>query len=200
MIQDYDSTRRDICEWLYLKTSTGMFSNMLIAELTEAVINRRADQNLWNILDEIGYIEGASQCKPTGTKRAEIYRNERFSNLWHKHYACDTFRSIGTNLLQRWTGKRSREMHDLVKKHFPIGSMVTDKPLHHFVMDFVYHKGYQELSRNKQITGECIMFIKYDERNYYLTLVKHAENRGAARDAMLERCLTAFSEFSFTDA
>jgi len=136
---------------------------MLVNELVNHLINRT--YNVHSILDEIGRLEG-TDSRPSNTKPAKPFKYPPLKALWGKHHFQAKF--IPENIANYWSSKNNKgQLSTLI-------STLKENTINKFVHEYVLG-GYKARNEEHKITGEWIVFAKFDGRNFYLTLASHNE-------------------------
>lgn len=163
-----EECRADVIEWLNLKMKTGRYSDLLVDQLAWHMHHRTL--NTFAVYDEIDVLEGSERARSTTTKAATEFTGPVLKGLWHKHFS--TAAMIPKNLLNHWTFKRIRDQIDPILND---GALSEDersaRAIHRLVIG-----GHEARSTARGMTGEWIIFAKYNEANYYLTLAAHGED------------------------
>ena len=140
------------------------------------------------VVDEIKALENRSPG--TGTKAATMFQNEPLRGLWHKHFFASRF--VAKNIQNQLAGDKLRKLVDEVfdpQKSSIISQEMTNKLAHKVISESI-----EQRASNGKLTGEWIIFAKYNNENYYLCLSTH--NSG---DQMIYERIksTCFPQFPF---
>jgi hypothetical protein len=162
---------QEIKELLCLSDPQGYFSDVLITQLTEGYRNRIL--HFGQIQDAIRDLSGTPPTPKSKTKKAEPFRRGLLVGLWHKHYFQTAFLakniqlefSKGENFKQAFwrTGKKLGLVY---------GEDTTHEFWNHLIHEVVTGF-YKRRARENNLTGEWIVYMPIDGRNYYLTLGSH---------------------------
>ena len=169
--------------WLDLKMVTGRYSAGLVDQMVYLVENR--ELNTFAILDEIGHLEGAPQSRPTRTKAAAPYKGPVLAGLWHKHFFNARF--LVKNVMNHWTEDSLLALIESILADDAIPDEAKAGAIAHQVVK----GGFEDRAAAGKMTGEWIIYVPRDKRNYYLTLAGHAE----ADEAILQRVHACQGEF-----
>lgn len=144
----------------------------------------------YDIIDEINALEGVG--RPTNTKKDEGFKSKQLGRFRHKHFSSPrhTWHNIGDawgfNIPEdtRETAKRFQAFGALVEecwtKHQGDPHKTSLEALHRFAIE-----GLTKRSAAKEMTGDWIVFARYQGLNYYLDLAKHDE--GHMPDKLLKK-------------
>ena len=129
-------------------------------------------EDFFPILDELDFLEGRKQH--TRTKAEEKFRKPPLDLFFHKHFfsAHHLPRNIGV----RWgidDGRSgNRALDSMIER---VASECGDDPdewqarlAHEFVME-----AFNQRAQQQRLTGDWIIFSKYNGENYYLAVVDH---------------------------
>jgi len=132
-------------------------------------------QGYYNIIDELDCLEGLRA--DSNTKSAEPFIGPTLRPLWHKHFIAP--RHFLKNIGIRWALDRHGN-RDLNRLLADIAKRGPDNWI-----GVLYHKlvfdGYWARAREKRLTGDWIIFGKYEGQNYYLDLATHEEGKDEKR-------------------
>jgi hypothetical protein len=151
------------------------YSRISIAMALEMLGRYEGREWYWPILDEIDQLEGVDRgCR---TKPAEQFKNNGLLYpLWHKHYF--TARHLVRNVGVRWSLDRDGNA-DLIR-------LCRSTQLPHIAHD-LFVGGYSERAAARRLTGDWIVFGKYEGQNYYLGLSTHDEGAHADGKHLMDR-------------
>jgi len=123
------------------------------------------------VVHEIRLLEEGKQSTlkpPIQNKHAPL------KNLWHKHYLQTGLSSMTMNIqtgLKRYSipffQQKIREAEEAGEERF-----VTADDIPAIVSDAV-HGNLNRLREESRMTGEWLIFAKYEGQNYYLTMATH---------------------------
>ena len=137
--------------------------------------------------DVLSAIKGLEKGElPSGTKPATQFRNMPLKGLWHKHFFSAHF--LVQNLLLG-LGKRGLEkiVNEVVEPG--ITQEMLDELAHR-----VTHEPLESRDADKKLTGEWIIFLKHEGRNYYLCCNTHNAGDQFIFDRILEHCVRDFPQ------
>jgi hypothetical protein len=182
----YSDAETEILNWLDLKITTGLYSDVLLHQLIHVFTLR--SENMFRIFDEIGALENAPFTRASCTKREAPFRSPRLRGLWHKHFQEKTVASLALNIANHWRQKKRFE--ELFWECFRAGDVMDAASLSKFC-NLAVVGAYEDRSSARQITGEWIVFAPINGRNIYLSLGSHRDNN----EAILDRVTTCFEQF-----
>jgi hypothetical protein len=138
------------------------------------------------IIDEIEGLE--SGLSGVGTKPATAFTCAPLKGLWHKHFFSARF--LAHNLLIEHSGGRLRtlveDVMDSAKSPVVTVGMISELS-HRLVKD-----AFESRWSQHKITGEWIIFAKYDGEHYYLSLSTHNVGDQAIYDQLDSVCFLQF--------
>ena len=144
-----------------------------------------------NVLLEIDHLE---RNVATTTKKAQEFRHLPLFPFWHKH-----FHDVGhlmRNIGDRWgvsRGEGSDGLDSMIRGAIQeIGhdlNLLSSRVARNFFIG-----GIEDRSKTNRLTGDWIIFAKYEGRNYYLDVATHEEGNEPER---LMRKLHASSAMEF---
>lgn len=182
-----DLTLRTDIEWqLNNVMSSGQYSMIFLEQCYNLTKGRIV--NTWKIIDELRALENFSPLIKSITKPASKFKkNHWLRGLWHKHFAseCHIPRNLALHLENNpgWF----EEIFSQVKDDPSIeNSDKLSAIIHRTVFE-----GMEARHKNAKMTGEWIVFAKYESKNYYLTIASHGEDDCDIWDRC-ERCKSEF--------
>lgn len=138
------------------------------------------------ILREISFLE--SGISGSETKPAEPYKREPLKGLYHKHFFAANF--IIQNLEKVYQSSSfEAEMDKLLSE--ARSSSDKEKKIHEIANKATFGALQQRASLGK-LTGEWIIFAKYEGKNYYLCLNPHNAGDKLIAQRITEFCLGDF--------
>jgi len=147
------------------------------------------------VIHQIEALEGA---RVTTMKSATAFRGAHLSGLWHQHFLPNGVAAIARNV-------RNALSHygipSAVKRVREAQAAGEDRVFDHDdIARFTNEVVYENLDRREgeaKMTGEWLIFVPHDGRNYYLAIANHTD--GAAGDEALRRQidLVCVREFPF---
>ena len=167
---------QEIKELLCLSDPQGYFSDVIITQLTEGYRNRIL--HFGQIQDAIRELSGTPPTPKSRTKKATPFKIPPLIGLWHKHYFQASFiaknlsleLSKGENFKQAFW-RTGRKLGLIYGQDINNPREFSDHLAHEVVSRF-----YKKRSGESRLTGEWIVYIPIDGKNYYLTLGSHGEN------------------------
>ncbi len=165
------------------------FSNLFVVQLFISQITHR--YNIHTIVDEIKVIEGIHHLSMT--KSPTKFKRLPLQGLWHTHHFQSKF--VPKNISSYWGFQNDKtpkfdKMIDTVFNDLN-SEYVTDEALAKISHKIVFD-AYQHRVKDKQITGEWIIFAKHEGRNYYLTLASHKEGDQNIYNRIVNYCSSQF--------
>lgn len=153
------------------RIASGRYSVLLLLCLFGGTRSGRL--NPAKIIHEIECLEGIrerSNLKPA----SRFERKPALRGLWHKHYFEDGLPSMAKNLRKGiaklglpWLKQQVAESHSSGKERF-----LTEQDCTRIVHDVVV-ENWQRLIERSALTGEWLIFVKHEGKNYYLCMGKH---------------------------
>lgn len=128
--------------------------------------------------------------KSSGTKPATQFRNPPLRGLWHKHF-FDAHYTIN-NLRNHWARDRLKQLIEEVCD--PNKSTIITQAMVNELVHRLVHGAIDDRQSTGRLTGEWIIFAKYNNQNYYLCLARHDEGDEAIYSRIEALC---FREFPF---
>ncbi|WP_447892978.1 hypothetical protein [Pseudomonas marginalis] len=137
----------------------------------------------FHVLDEIDYLEG---IKPSSkTKCEEQFKKLPLFPFWHKHFF--SARHLVKNLSIRW-GMANGGNRDLDKLFDEVAKQHGDDPdaWPSYLVKQLVIGGFEERAA-RGLTGDWLIYAKYENRNYYLDLATHEEGVGEKANALFKK-------------
>ena len=121
------------------------------------------------IMAEIKFLEGLGPS--TGTKPATMFRGEKLSGFWHKHYQEPSIPSIAKNIEH---ALKNYGLPNLEKKISDFGGkkIFTQEDVKEISKE-VFHDNYKKRKDSTKLTGEWIVYSDFNNKKYYLCLSRH---------------------------
>ncbi len=162
-----------LCKWLYLES--------------KRVFDRHS------IMASIGDVE--NRTRHSNTKKHSLFSSGPLKGIYKKHFssACHIVKNIGlaTGLDGDKTEKIEKIIKDVFREHS--GSDIVYMQLaHRFSIE-----AYDQRVRAKSLTGDYIVFAKYNGSNYYLSIEPHNINSELVYSQITNLCLTEYPELQF---
>ncbi|WP_432755556.1 hypothetical protein [Pseudomonas sp. WMBT8] len=151
------------------RAAPGRYSALLVANLLGGALSGR--QNPSTIVHEIELLEMGA----LGQFKAPI-QNKRppLKGLWHKHYLQDGLASIAMNVDKGLKRFGMPFFDQKIEEAKAAGETryvdPTDIPA---LVDDIVSGNRQRLAEQQALSGEWIIFAKYEGQNYYLTIATH---------------------------
>lgn len=166
-------------------------STLFLAELYMRMVTHSIPGDPAKIIAEVKALEGTGQ--PSSTKEASAFRRKPLRGLWHKHYLAEI--SVANNIMLELGGPEFPRLLDVIKSQRNSGAphfTLEDVPrLANSITDL-----YMQRAKRKRLTGEWIIFAKYENQNYYLCLGSHLDDNGELCNRVRHMCM---GEFPFLD-
>ncbi len=166
-------------------------SDLLIEQLRLGCVNNHIHPE--KIIHEIDILEGVSESRSHTEPESPFLRrilNEK--ELWKKHFFQPGF--MGKNIINalQLDRKNPKFFERLVRL---VAEKTKSPEQFSFVLaDAVVRGVFRAKTTQGKLTGEWIIFKKYQDDNYYLTLASHDEDE----DVIFQRILTGCqSQFPF---
>lgn len=143
-------------------------------------------------------IEALEKGETTGLKPAIQNRHPPLKGLWHKHYMQPGIASLATNIQHGlkqfgipYLIQKVREAQEAgEERYFTIDDIAP-------IANDAVQGNFQRLREAERLTGEWIVFAKYEGLNYYLTLATHDKATHAHERQLIENI--CYHEFPFLE-
>jgi hypothetical protein len=147
---------------------------------------------------ETGYLEG--HHGRTATKRAEPFsKNGILHGFMHKHFYVPGYDHLGVNALQAWklNDPKSKKLDHLVSRvRKRYGELKNPDTVEEFSRELALGVVYGAGGVNERLsgsgTGDWIVYVTQEGKNYYLCIAKHGED-----DFILETIKRCCVDFPF---
>ncbi|MBS9443780.1 hypothetical protein EAE89_19490 [Photorhabdus heterorhabditis] len=162
-------------------------SSVFIAQVMQLYYGRVI--NIFNIIDRVKSLEGImeSSC----IKDEGVFLYEPLKGLMKAHFTNARF--IFKNIKNQWGS--DKYMGKTINKAFHNNkSEYVDDDLINYISYQLAIGAYDKKIKGKAITGEWIIFQKYQGKNYYLTLGYHSEGD---KNIYKRVCVAYEQDFSF---
>lgn len=154
------------------KKLKGRFSINLILGLMDRVLHNK---NIGRIIDEILYLEGCVDMD-TFTKPESKFNSGLLSGLYHKHYNEAGMKSLYFNLIEPLKSNAGKRRFDEAYKSMLRAIEIrnfTNVEAVKYLTNQVFSNHLNSLKLQKKLTGEWIIYHKYNGENYYLAIAEH---------------------------
>ncbi|GEM_PF-563064 len=123
------------------------------------------------ILEEISNLESAVSI--SRTKPETVFNHPPLKGLHHKHFLPNAISSIAINMDNGAGGDKGRRkiIEDLIKES---GETVFTEDLIEEIIKSVTTDSFKARSDQNKLTGEWIIYLPYQDQNYYLSACKHS--------------------------
>ena len=173
---------------LNVSLKTGRCSDLLVNQITrhELYMGEKVGNDI-EVFFSKDIIDVVSDLEDGKYKSTNFIRpKSKLKGLWKAYHNCrSNMKSNSLNLFQYWFDKNNEYKQD-------ISHLITQyKGNMKFIINAMLHKATKEKIKNRNITGEWIVFCKHNDINYYLCLATHKERD----DDIYERVLRASHEY-----
>lgn len=176
---------------LFIRNSDIRSRTSRLLQLDLFVCSREFGINPAAVVQEMEYLEGIGRGS-RGTKEAAPFTRKPLAGLWHKHFFCGRFmaRNIQTGLANgRLRGIIEEAVEEINRTVFTdeipveVAEALSRKVASRCVDETL------KLRRNRlAITGEWIIYAKYNNKNYYLSLGSHQHGDQNIKDRIEKFC------------
>lgn len=175
------------------RVAGGRYSLLLLVGLYSAM--QSGQQNPAKVVREIEVLEGLRE--DSELKQATQFKYPPLSGLWHKHYLQDGLFSMAKNLKKGiardglpWLKQQVADALESGEERF---FSIEDCAC--IAQDAVV-SNWERLVADSALTGEWLIFAKYQGRNYYLCLGEHSSGDALLRQQIDTVCLQEFQFLS----
>ncbi|MDC5249362.1 hypothetical protein NRA59_03430 [Acinetobacter baumannii] len=173
----------------FQKITEGRYSYLFVQKLIELM---HTGEGVSRVLREVKCLEGLS----TSTMKPETkFKRGVIKGLWHKHYLPFGIDSFSKNL-QKQLNKCSNQIRVDYQRILNRKDL-TDLEKADQIARIAVSK-YSERSDERKLTGEWIIFHKYQGKNYYLDISCHDDSEDSIASNLKKNCLIEFPEFKDT--
>jgi len=156
---------------------------------TQLFVHYKAKRwDIHKILDEIKYLEGLRTTTPT--KGEGVFMKKPLIGLSYKHFT--TARFISKNIENYLSKSKVREI--LKETSIELNTNIMTEEFASIISHKMTVDAYMSRAKERELTGEWIIYSKYNGKNYYLTLAEHNEGDEKVFNRIKDYC---FSEFPF---
>lgn len=149
------------------------------------------------VLDEIYILEGLA-TEPTGTKEESQYKGDHLKGLWHKHYMSARF--IAQNIQHTLGREGGGRLTEIIKKNVTELDFFDETAMYaaaERMSKEIVSDSFRMRKNNNKLTGEWIIFAKYDGENYYLCMSYHGEGDQRIANRIRTGCIPQFDFIKF---
>jgi hypothetical protein len=127
---------------------------------------------------------------PSGVKPATQFKKMPLKGLWHKHYFSAHFlvNNILLGLGKNGVQKLVNEVMD------PANSDVITQEMIDELTHRVIHDPVETREASKKLTGEWIIYLRHEGKNYYLCCNTHDAGDQFIYDRIVENCVRDFPD------
>jgi hypothetical protein len=187
---------RQFVEFLGLNRATSeRCSALFMFELYCRAIVPQLPGDPAKIIAEVRGLEGLGRL--VGTKAAEQFERPPLQGLWKKHYFVGGMASMRENIRLGWGRKQHGLLQILRENYNPTTARLPPQVISRRIADAAVTNTYAERSREQRLTGEWIIFAKYEDENYYLCLARHDEDGGDILERIKRGCADEFPFLRF---
>ena len=185
----------------FVETNVGFFgldltriSTLLKVQLFIAWTNRYF--NVYAVTDVIKHLERVG--RGTITREPTPYKNKPLDGLWHVHFFDANF--MMENLINEWELRKqnSKKFQEMCMK---VAKQEEVSPTAHGWQGRLTHevvvRGFENKAKNKNLTGEWLIFGKHEGQNYYLGIFKHSRDKKGDNEIFKELKKWCDIEFPF---
>jgi hypothetical protein len=190
--EDMGAELRGFAEAIGLeRAASGRYSLILLLELFGGF--KSGVQNPAKVIREIEAFEGLGA--PSQTKPAEPFTGPHLRGLMHKHYLSDGLKTLALNM----KNELNRFGIPLLQQRIA-DSEASGEERYFTVEDakwIAYEASHGSMLRRIQrnaITGEWLIYVLHEGKNYYLCLGRHGTDDSELRRQIDSIC---FQEFAF---
>lgn len=144
------------------------------------------------ILDEINSLEFKNTL--TKTVKENMFTGKTLKGLWKKHFYYGGIDCIAKNIQNEWLLNNNK----FNKMGFEKSRQYKEDDIENFNKAVVEElmNTIKKRTLKSQLTGEWIIFLKYNEKNYYLTLASHKEEDACVLARIKNSC---FKQYPFLE-
>lgn len=170
-------------------------SKLLIAQLS--AVSKHRSFNSFSVTDVLQRLEGVG-CRNSCIKDEEPFKHLPLQGLWKAHFFDARF--LFRNLINHW----GLEFEDSLKFNALWSQVSADEERDRSPFSWqgrLAHEltfgGFEARAERKKLTGEWIIFAKFNGLNYYLGIAAHSTSK--ERDEAIYALLKAYctSDFPF---
>ncbi|MBC3810518.1 hypothetical protein [Undibacterium aquatile] len=187
---DANSELRNFAEYIGLESVTSdRYSFLLLLQLFDAA--KSGHLNPAKVVSQIRVLEGLEANN--GLKAPTPFNRPALKGLWHQHYLEDGMESFAKNFLKGLDKFGLPYFNQKIVEAEFAGEerYVTEADIPHIVNDAV-SSNWERLVETESLTGEWLIFAKYESRNYYLCIGKHKSGDDYLRSQIDAVCLKEF--------
>lgn len=168
-------------------------SKLLVAQLSSA--NKHRTFNSFSVTDVLQHLEGVGRAD-SYIKSEEPFKHPPLKGFWKAHFFDARF--LPKNLINHWgiECEKSPRFDAICSQ---VDADEEENPSPHGWHGRLAHRltigGYQARAKQKRMTGEWIIFAKYNGANYYLCIAKHSKS--IDDDVALHTVLNTYCSFDF---
>lgn len=156
--------KNDVTEWLKLHTrQEKRFSDTLVEQLSVHMEARTL--NVFSVYDVVALLEGRPN-RAYPTKKEDKFKYPPLKGLWKKHVFQASYMLKNLQLL--------RDTEPVKLSIRTVGDI--NKNIDFAIADYLVDKNFCKRASKSALTGEWLVFAKYKEKNYYLTLGEHGHD------------------------
>ena len=126
-----------------------------------------------------------------GVKPATQFRRPPLQGLWHKHYFAANFLAKNMQLALGRDG-----LENLVSEVFDPSKPVITEEMIKELAHRITHEPVEKRDADGKLTGEWVVYVKHDGKNYYLALNTHNSGDQFLYDRIMEHCPKNFPDLA----
>ncbi len=175
-------------------------SHLLLAQLTS--VSKHRTFNYFSVTDVIQNLEGVGRGGSC-VRGEEPFKHPPLKGFW-KAYFFDA-RFLMQNLMNHW-GLAYENSPKFGELYSHVAQVEAQEPTVHGWQGRIAHEftigGYEQKAKNKNLTGEWLIFAKHENLNYYLCVTQHSSTKDGdeAIYALLKEYCESEYPFLFANA
>ncbi|PMG96788.1 hypothetical protein [Vibrio lentus] len=143
------------------------------------------------VIEEIQALESAD--KQSRTKPESMFTRKPLKGLWHKHFFSSHFLAQNM-LLAHGNGRIDREIEQVLAKYEGMERTVENCMAVAREVSQSSSGLFHDRQNNNRLTGEWIVFIKHESKNYYVCIDFHLNDDENVYGKVLLACEKDFPE------
>lgn len=153
------------------------------------VLNETFGVNPYEVISAIKNVEDGEPHN--GVKPATQFRRPPLQGLWHKHYFAANFLAKNMQLALGRDGIKNL-VSEVLDPSKPVITEEMIKELAHRIT----HEPVEKRDADGKLTGEWVIYVKHDGKNYYLALNTHNAGDQFVYDRIMEHCPKNFPDLA----
>jgi hypothetical protein len=143
-----------------------------------------------SIMDEISNLE--HNKRSTNFKKYKKFKKLPLRGLYKIHFSNGSLINMKYNLQNHWDFQSNKFEQMALEVRKQVGDYEYEKFSQLLAQKFI--DGYYARRKNSKLTGEWIVFMKHNQKNYYLTLAEHDESDEKIFNRIMTSCFVEFPE------